>query len=150
VLPYTDGHWRDFARLAGHPEWAEDSRLATLNARGRNFELSYTLMAEAMLERTSEEWIEAMDRLSIPAAPANPMEDVFKDPHLSAVGMFMQVEHPTEGRVTQLKPPVDYSATPSTIRRQAPRLGEHSAEILREAGMTESEIANMKSCGATS
>ena len=78
--------------------------------------------------------MEAMDRLSIPAAPANPLEAVFKDPHLAAVGMFMQVEHPTEGRVTQLKPPVDYSATPSTIRRQAPRLGEHTEEVLREIG----------------
>lgn len=150
MLPYTDGHWRDFAQLAGHPEWAEDSRLATLNARGKNFELSYELMAEALLERTSEEWLEAMDRLSIPAARANPIEDVFKDPHLAAVGMFAQVEHPTEGRVTQVKPPVEYSATPSTIRRQAPRLGEHSEEILRECGLTEAEIANMKSCGATS
>ncbi len=149
VLPYTDGHWRDFAQLAGHPEWAEDKRLATVNARGENFELSYALMGEALLGRTSEEWLEAMDRLSIPAAPANQMEDVFKDPHLSAVGMFVQTEHPTEGVVTQVKPPVAFSATPSTVRRPAPRLGEHSAEVLRECGLTESEIANMKSSGAT-
>lgn len=149
VLPYTDRHWRDFAQLAGHPEWAEDSRFATLNARGVNFELSYALMGTALLERTSEEWIEAMGRFSIPVARVSQMEDVFNDPHLSAVGMFTQVEHPTEGRVTQVKPPVEFSATPSEIRRPAPLLGEHNGEVLREAGLTESEIADMKSCGAT-
>ena len=148
VLPYTDRHWRDFAQLVGRPEWAEDPRFATLNARGDNFEASYALMTEALRERTSEEWLEAMDRVSIPAARVNQMEEVFKDPHLTAVGMFTQVEHPTEGRVTQVKPPIDFAATPMQIRRQAPRLGEHSAEVLREAGLTELEIAEMKSCGA--
>jgi formyl-CoA transferase len=148
VLPFTDRHWRDFAALVGRPDWATDARLSTVKARGENFELQYSLMAEALRERPSAEWLADMERLSIPAAPAVRMADVFADPHLSATKTFTQVEQPTIGKVTQIKPPVTFSATPSSIRRPAPRLGEHSEEILREAGLTESEIAEMKSSGA--
>lgn len=148
VLPYTDRQWRDFAALAGHPEWAIDDRLSTVKARGENFELQYSRMAEALLDRTTEEWLADMERLGIPAAPAVSMNGVFADPHLLATGTFMQVEQPGIGMATHVKPPITFSATPSCIRRPAPRLGEHSGEILREAGLTESEIAEMKSSSA--
>ena len=148
VLPFTDRHWRDFAALVGCPEWATDVRLSTVKARGENFELQYSRMAEALRERSTADWLAEMERLNIPAAPAVRMADVFADPHLSATQTFTQIEQPTIGKVTQIKPPVAFSATPSSIRRPAPRLGEHSDEILREAGLTESEIAEMKSSGA--
>ena len=148
VLPFTDRHWRDFATAAGRLEWAEDERLATVRARGENFELQYRLMAEALSERTSEEWLEALNQASIPAAPATSLEDVFKDPHLEAVGMFTQMDQPGVGRVTQIRQPVSYSATPTSVHRPAPLLGEHTHEVLREAGLTATEIDRLKASGA--
>ncbi len=73
---------------------------------------------------------------------------MFRDPHLAAVGMFAPVDHPTEGRIAQVKPPVSFSASPSSIRRHAPALGEHTDEVLREAGLGDAEIAALRRDGA--
>ncbi len=149
VLPYTDRHWRDIVLLANRPHLAEDPRFISANARSDNFEELYAQMGQIMLERTSEEWLGLMEPKGIPVACVNKLEDVLADPHLTAVEMFRHTNHPTEGSITQVKPPVKFSATPSLISRPATRLGEHSTEVLREAGMSLDDIANMRATGAT-
>ena len=79
------------------------------------------------------DWLAAFERADIPATPLNTLETLFDDPHLAQVGMFRWTDHPSEGRVRAMRPPAaNWSATPPAIRRHAPRLGEHSAEILAE------------------
>lgn len=149
VLAYTDRQWERFVTEAGRPELAEDPRYRTLAARTQHIEDTYVLVAELLRQRTTEAWIEALDRLEIPCARVNRLEELEKDPHLSAVGFFRKMEHPTEGPLTMTAPPVKFAETPAEIRTMAPLLGQHSAEILREAGLTDAEIVAMTESGAT-
>ena len=77
------------------------------------------------------------------------METVLEDPHLEATGFFKMVEHPTEGRLRTMKVPVSWSKTPPEPKRQAPRLGQHSAEILGEAGYDDDRIRALVEEGVT-
>ena len=78
----------------------------------------------------------------------NTLADVFADPHLNAIGYFGQVDHPTEGRLTSMKTPSEWSETPPEYRYPAPRLGEHTRELLREAGYDEASIDKAIAAGA--
>jgi formyl-CoA transferase len=79
----------------------------------------------------------------IPCGPVNALNELRADEHLAAVDMFPLADHPTEGSIRMVRPPVRFSAADCRLRHHAPRLGEHSREILREAGFRESEIADL-------
>lgn len=149
VLPYTDKNWKDFFQLVGRDDLAQDPRYDTPNHRSQNYETLYKILGEIMTERTSQEWLSQLRPLSIPVAPVNSLEDLFTDPHLAAVGMFVQQEHPSEGVLTHVRPPVKFGKTPSEVKRLAPRLGEHSREILAAAGLSDGEISALAESGAT-
>ena len=149
VLAYTDKQWVRFVTEAGRPELATDPRYARLAGRTKHIDDTYALVAEMLRERTTDDWLAVLDRLEIPCARVNKLEELEQDPHLSAIGFFRKVEHPTEGPLTMTAPPVNFADTPAEIRRMAPTLGQHSAEILREAGLSDAEIAAMAETGAT-
>lgn len=149
VLPYTDKNWEDFFALTGRGDIAADPRYTTANQRSQNYETLYKILGDILTERTSLQWIEQLKPLSIPVAPVNTLEDLFSDPHLSAVGMFFQQMHPSEGELTQVRPPVNFEKTPNTVRSLAPRLGEHSYEILAAAGLSDAEIEALTEAGVT-
>lgn len=148
VLPYSDKHWREFFRIAGRPELADDPRFADHGSRTEHVHAIYGLLAEMIAEKTTEQWLELCGEAQIPAMPVLSLDQVFADPHLADVGMFEQHDHPSEGRVVLTKPPVGYSESPSSIRRQAPRLGQHGAEVLAELGYDGAAIERMRSSGA--
>jgi len=79
----------------------------------------------------------------------NSLDDLVHDPHLEATGFWQEVEHPAEGTIRMSSPPMTFSETPASIRRMAPRLGEQSTEILREAGLSEDLIQEMLTAGET-
>ncbi len=82
-------------------------------------------------------------------APVNTRGAMIEDPHIRHRQLLVETEHPTVGRIRQVRPPARYSATPSTIRRHAPSFGEHTDEILRDVlGRNEEEIGALRSCGA--
>jgi formyl-CoA transferase len=149
MLPYTDRNWKDFFELAGRAEMAADPRYATPSARSQNYETLYTLLGELIAARSTGWWLERCRALSIPVAPVNDLERLFADPHLSAVGAFFPFEHPHLGTITQVRPPVNFSVTPSDVRIGAPRLGEHSREVLAAAGLSAREIDALAAAGAT-
>ena len=149
VLVYNDKQWRNFFELIGEPEkYAKDPRFCSQTARIENIDAVYAWFGERMAERTTADWLEGFAKYDIPAAPMNTLADVFADPHLRATGYFGEVDHPTEGRLTSLKTPSEWSETPPEYRHPAPRLGEHTREILREAGYADSSIDTLIAAGA--
>lgn len=141
LVVYTDKHWRSLYEAVGQPDrFDTDPRLHSLRSRTTHAVELYAELAELMHGRTTAEWIEFMNQADIPAAPMHTLDTVVQDPHLQAVGMFEVVEHPTEGAVRQMRAPTRWSATPPTVRRHAPSLGEHTAEVLGEIGLSNDRV----------
>ena len=149
VLPYTDANWKTFFELAGRRDLLEDPRYATLASRLANIEPLYEELGKIVATRTNAEWLEALDGANVPAMVVNTLETLLHDPQLEATGFWKIVEHPTEGTLRTTDIPTSYSETPGEIRRLPPRMGEHSVEVLGEAGFTPPEIDAMLASGAT-
>lgn len=133
---YTDKHWKTFAEFIGRPAlMQEDERFANLGARTVNAEAVYGLIREMMPTRTTGEWLAALREGDIPVAPMHTLDTIIDDPHLVATNFFRVSEHPSEGTIREMEVPTRWSATPPGPPRPAPRLGEHSVEVLCEAGV---------------
>ncbi|NYI00300.1 CaiB/BaiF CoA transferase family protein [Cupriavidus plantarum] len=134
ALPYTDRHWRAFFESAGRGHVLEQIDISDRAQRNANIRMLYAQMAEITLERTTAEWLALFAELDIPATPILALDDVPRHPHLAAVGLFQETTHPTAGPLREMRPAARFSATPLSLRRHAPTLGEHTDEVLSEAG----------------
>ncbi|MGA0601701.1 CaiB/BaiF CoA transferase family protein [Caulobacter sp. KR2-114] len=133
LLPYTDGQWDQFFEVAGWGEtFAKDPRFSDYKIRGRHIRELYGLVDQVTRTKTTDEWLAILKPLSIPVVRMNRLDDLMSDPHLQAVELFQRYDHPDVGPYYNLKPPVNYSATPANIRRHPPRMGEHTDEVLAE------------------
>lgn len=152
VLIYTDKHWATFLNLIGQGHlFTDDPRFANIGQRTLHINALYGMVAEAMATASTEVWMARLNEADIPCMPMHTIESLLQDPHLRAVGMLQEVEHPSEGAMLEIGVPVRFSATPNLAQqRPAPQLGQHSAQILREAGLTDEEIAALQQSGATS
>jgi len=150
VLVTLDPHWKIFCTRAGHAELLDDANLANVSARVKNSDATYAAVSKIMVERTTQEWLDLFADTSVPIAALNDLKDLVTDPHLQAVGFWQMMDHPTEGKVRMASFPVKYSKTPASIRSLAPHLGEHSAEVLKEAGLAEGDIETLLADGTTS
>lgn len=149
VLPYWDAHWRTFCELSGRPELADDPRFIDMRRRLQNINESYRVTGEILASRDRQEWIDLFGETNVPMNVVNGLDDLVDDPHLVATGFWKMADHPQEGRIRMAPYPANFSVTPASIRRMAPRLGEHSVEILREVGVSEPVIDAMLAAGET-
>ena len=140
MMPYTDRNWNDFFDFVGRPELKGDARFASFDDRVRNVEILYGLIESEAPGHTTAEWVAFCDSKSVPCMPVNRMDDLHLDPHVQAVGLCQVVEHPTEGAYRYVRAPVIFDGETAKLRRHAPRLGEDSAAVLAEFGMSRSEI----------
>ena len=148
VLIYNDKHWKAFFGMIGRPDMLADERFASAEGRSRNFDAVYGFVADEMTKRTTDEWLAALERADIPVQRMNSLEDILRDPHLNAIGYFRPIEHPSEGTLVSMKVPSEWSGTQPEVRRHAPRLGEHTREVLREAGYSDAQIDGLTKSGA--
>ena len=148
ALIYNDKHWRAFFELVGRADLEADPRFASAEGRSQNFDVVYSFVADEMAKHTTAYWLEALERADIPVQRMNSLEDILRDPHLAAIGYFTPVEHPSEGTLLSMKVPSEWSETPPAYRRHAPRFGEHTREVLREAGYSDAAIDAMAKSGA--
>ncbi|MGH8690209.1 MAG: CaiB/BaiF CoA transferase family protein [Burkholderiales bacterium] len=148
ALIYNDKQWKAFAEIIGKPGILAQPEYATQEARSKNYDRAYAMIAAEMKSRTTEFWLEALERGDIPVQRMNSLDDIVADPHLNAIGYLQLVDHPTEGRIRTLAVPSEWSESKPEYRRHAPRLGEHTREVLREAGLSDRKIASLLESGA--
>jgi crotonobetainyl-CoA:carnitine CoA-transferase CaiB-like acyl-CoA transferase len=148
MLPYTDRHWRNFFTVIGRPELMDDPRFSTYRARIGSVDALYGFVGETTPGKSTAEWVEICEKAEIPCMPVIDVDDLRNDEHLKAVGMFQEMQHPTEGPTVLVRSSVNFEKTPSTIRRHAPNFGEHNRELMAELGYSEAEIAAMEASGA--
>jgi len=148
TLIYNDKQWKAFFDVIGRPEMLSTPEFASQEARSKNYQRAYTMVAGELKKRTTAEWIEALERADIPVQRMNTIEDILADPHLAATGYFTLREHPSEGRIRTLAVPSEWSESQPEYRRHAPRLGEHTEEVLREAGLSQAAVEALLESGA--
>ncbi len=136
VAVMSDKEWANLARAFERPEWLEDARFKTPALRDQNINERLALIQEVLKTRTTGEWMARLEAADVPCAPALTRDEVIKHPQVLASEILMESDHPIAGRLRQTRAAARYSATPTELRRGAPRLGEHGDEILRELGLS--------------
>jgi crotonobetainyl-CoA:carnitine CoA-transferase CaiB-like acyl-CoA transferase len=141
-------NWERLARMMGLPDLVTEPRFRTNADRMQNRAALIEILSEKTRERTTEELVAALDAAGIPAGPVNRIGEMLADPHVLAREMVVETEHPVAGPTKALGVPVKLSRTPGSVRRPAPLLGQHTREVLREAGFRDSEIDALVESGA--
>jgi formyl-CoA transferase/CoA:oxalate CoA-transferase len=126
--------WERLCKLTDRADLAADPRFATNADRVRHVEALEAVLEPVFRQRPAAEWIRACEAEGIPAGPVNDLAQAYADPQAQARQMVVELEHPSVGRHRVLGIPVKLSATPGAIRGPAPRLGEHTEEVLRGLG----------------
>ena len=139
----NDRLFRWTCELLGHPEWVQDPAFANDTLRVRHRDVLVAQIEAITIQQTREYWLSQFDAAGIPCGPINNYAEAYADPQVQWRGMIAEVDHPTLGRLRMPGPPVKMSETPPRANRRAPLLGEHTREVLREAGFSDDEIAQI-------
>ena len=131
----------------GKPEYKTDPRFSSVAARFKHVPEYFAARAEGLKHRTNAEWIEIFDREDVPAMQYHTLESLMEDPHLKDVGFFRKFDHPTEGRMIDMALPNKSTAGSRTDFTPAPKVGQHTVEVLREAGYDDAAIDAMVAAG---
>jgi crotonobetainyl-CoA:carnitine CoA-transferase CaiB-like acyl-CoA transferase len=144
----TDRQWRGLTEALDKPEWLDDERFKTPALRAQNIDERLRLTQEALLRRPSAEWLDRLTRADVPCGPVLTRSQMIRHPHVQAMEIVEEYPHPKAAWLRQSRAAARFSATPPSIRRGAPALGEHTEEILCEIGYTAAEIAALRDAGA--
>jgi crotonobetainyl-CoA:carnitine CoA-transferase CaiB-like acyl-CoA transferase len=150
VLIYNDKHWRSFFAAIGEADGlGRDPRFASHSARAAHIDAVYGEVSRILKSRTTAQWRELLDAADVPNMPMNSPEDLLESPQLRATGFVRDQVHPTEGTIHALAHPTRWSGTPPAREfAPAPLLGEHTVELLREAGYSASDVQALIAAGA--
>ena len=145
VAAGNDGLFRKLCGVLGHPQWAQDPRFLGNPERVQNAAPLDSMIKAEMAQRSSADWIAALDQAGVPCAPVQTIDQVFQAPQVLHRDMLMEIDHPTAGKVRMAGIPVKFSVTPASVRKPPPLLGEHNEEVLKNwLGMSADAIDELK------
>ena len=144
----TDRQWQGLTRALEKPEWLEDGRFKTPSLRAQNIDARLQMTQDALIGRSSAEWLDRLKEADVPCGPVLTRSQMIRHPHIAALGLLEEYEHPQAGRLRQARNAARFAGTPASIRRPAPTLGQHTEEVLAEAGYSPAEIAVLRAQGA--
>ncbi|HBN8522203.1 CaiB/BaiF CoA transferase family protein [Pseudomonas aeruginosa] len=137
---YIDRHWQRLFRAVGRIDMAEDPRYADVHSRAQNMSELYDFLSSTFETKTSAEWVKLLIDADICVMEMNTPESLLDDAHMQAVNFFEIQEHPSEGALRTIGIPHEWSESPVRMRYPAPRLGEHTVELLAEYGFKADQI----------
>jgi crotonobetainyl-CoA:carnitine CoA-transferase CaiB-like acyl-CoA transferase len=149
TLPYNTKQWRAFFAFMQREDMMDDPRVMDPKIRSEKIGELYELVAALVKDWKTVDLLAALKEADIPHGEVTPLGGLEEDPHMRAVGFFQTFDHPSEGRIKLTAPPMKFSKTPPDIHRLPAALGEHSVEILREAGYSQTQIAGMMAEGVS-
>jgi crotonobetainyl-CoA:carnitine CoA-transferase CaiB-like acyl-CoA transferase len=157
ALPTADGwinigaanqaNWRRLVEVLAMPELAEDARFLDNATRMKHIPALIEILGARFREHTTADWMTRLEAAGVPAGPVLTIGEMLNDPQVRARDMVVDVDHSRAGKMQTLGAPVKFSVTPSSVRRAAPLLGEHTREILKEYGYNDVEIAALIASG---
>jgi crotonobetainyl-CoA:carnitine CoA-transferase CaiB-like acyl-CoA transferase len=140
----SDSEWHGLCRALERPDWLKDERFKTPAGRVNYADARLELTAEVLQTKTSADWLALLDANQVPCAPILSREDLFTDPQVAANQLIVESTHPTAGAMRQPRPAARFEETPAELRSFAPVLGQHTDEVLREAGLGDEQIATLR------
>src|SRR6267143_1834356 len=143
VSANTDKQAFAFFDAVGRPELKADRRFESVAARFENVRDYFEVRAQSLRSKTTGEWLELLERADVPCMPYHTFESLLDDPHLREVGTFERVVHPTEGAIWNIALPNRLASGARSDYLPAPKLGQHTREVLSEAGLSEKEIEDL-------
>jgi crotonobetainyl-CoA:carnitine CoA-transferase CaiB-like acyl-CoA transferase len=148
VMLQPDRYWKGFCQAIARPDLESDERYATVFTRAQHSLEFIALLDSIFATKTRAEWGEIFDRFDLVWGPVQSVAEVVRDPQVHALGAFAKVPHRTGQEIEVVRSPIEFGATPASVRHAAPELGEHTEEVLLEHGYTWEDIAALKEKGA--
>jgi crotonobetainyl-CoA:carnitine CoA-transferase CaiB-like acyl-CoA transferase len=143
VAVQSDKEWAGLAAALDRPDWLDDPRFKTAAARHENIDARLGLTQDVLHTRTSADWLARLEAEDVPCAPVLRRRDVVGHPQIAANETVVESDHPQAGRLRQARPAPLFSKTPPAHRHGAPALGQDTRDVLREAGLSDDEIADL-------
>ena len=147
VSVMTDAQWRGFCTAVNRPDLLSDPRFQTPTLRDENAQVRLHIIQEELRKRSAQEWLVILDDAGVPCAPVLKRSEMIHHPQVQATGIVTAYEHVHAGALRQARAAARFDGTPTEYRRGAPVLGEHSRELLLEAGLSEKDIATLQEKG---
>jgi crotonobetainyl-CoA:carnitine CoA-transferase CaiB-like acyl-CoA transferase len=145
VLAVNDEQWKRLLPALGRADLIDDERFSSVDARIRNIDAVYGAVADELKRKTTDEWHALLDAADIPNGPMARFDDLLADAYLNETGFIQRYEHPTEGPMVTTNVTMQFSATPASLQRRPPTLGQHNQEVLGTLGYTAGDIAALTS-----
>ncbi len=143
----NDNLFRKFCDVAGCSALTADPRFATNGKRVENRAEMTRLLQEIFAKRTTRDWVESLEAAGVPNGPINNIAQVFEEPQVKARNIKIELDHPIAGKMPLVASPMRFSGTPIEHTMAPPTLGQHTEDVLRSLGKSESELARLRADG---